>query len=244
MKRCRWCRSELSLDCRNDTLSCGRKCRQAAFRLRRARATTEAVGSPLTFAYADPPYPGRAKRYYRDEEVDHRALIAQLQELAPAGWALSTAEDSLRALLPLCPPPPLSRVCAWVKPIGPCPRTYGLHGCWEPLIVVGGRRRRPGKRNWLRAQPARGGGSLPGRKPQAFCLWLFECLGMQPGDTLLDLFPGTGIVGRSWALLSSRSSATDGGEVSPGAPGDASPRPGALHVAGGLHEQLAFGEVR
>ena len=92
-------------------------------------------------------------------------------------------------------------MCAWVKPIGACPNTLGIHNTWEPVIVVPGRRERPGVRDWLSAQPARGGGTLPGRKPVAFCAWLFRCLGMRTGDELHDLFPGTGIVGRSWREL-------------------------------------------
>ncbi len=164
----------------------------------------------LVFAYADPPYPGRARKYYGKEasyggEVDHRELIASLTAAGYAGWALSTAADALRAVLPLCPPE--ARVCAWVKPIGAAPRTYGLHNTWEPLIVVPGRRLRPGRRDWLSAQPARGGGALPGRKPIAFCAWLFDSLGMLPGDELVDLFPGTGVVGRAWAEASGYASA-------------------------------------
>ena len=156
----------------------------------------------MRFAYADPPYPGRARRLYGCDEVDHARLIAFLLERFPDGWALSTAEDALRDLLPLCPPPPLTHVCPWVKPIAPSSRTHGLHTCWEPLIVVGGRRRPPGRRDWLRAQPARFGGTLVGRKPLAFCAWLFDCLGAVAGDELVDLFPGTGIVGRAWAQVS------------------------------------------
>ena len=154
----------------------------------------------MRFAYADPPYPGRAKRYYQMPEVNHRLLIAHLEEIAPDGWALSTAADALREVLPLCPEG--ARVCAWVKPIGACPLTHGLHNTWEPLVVVRGRQVRPGKRDWLQAQPARGGGELPGRKPLAFCAWLWSCLGAAPGDALIDVFPGTGIVGRAWAELS------------------------------------------
>jgi len=161
----------------------------------------------MRFAYADPPYPGLSLKYYRNAEVDHAALVASLTAGGYDGWALSTAARSLRDVLPLCPPE--ARVCAWVKPIGVCPRTFGLHNVWEPLIVVGGRQRRPGKRDWLRAQPARRGGELPGRKPIAFCAWLFECLGMVPGDSLDDLFPGSGVVGRAWVEMSRRSSATD-----------------------------------
>jgi hypothetical protein len=67
---------------------------------------------------------------------------------------------------------------------------------------------RSGKRDWLRAMPARGEGTLPGRKPIAFCAWLFDLLGMRPGDTLVDMFPGTGMVGRAWTELSSGAGAT------------------------------------
>lgn len=191
---------------------CSRKCRQSAFRLRRRSSRSDGpFASPGAFRYADPPYPGTSSKYYRDEptfggEVDFPALIASLAAAhdsgACLGWALSTSARSLRDLLPLCQPE--ARVCAWVKPIGVSSRTYGLHNTWEPLIVVVGRHRRPGKRDWLRAMPARGEGTLAGRKPIAFCAWLFDLLGMLPGDTLIDMFPGTGIVARAWAELSSR----------------------------------------
>jgi hypothetical protein len=169
----------------------------------------------MRFAYADPPYPGLSSKYYRQQptfagEVDHAALLSSLEGrrlLSPLqprhldGWALSTSARALRDILPLCPPE--HRVCPWVKPHQPSPRTYGLHNCWEAVIVVGGRGERPGKRDWLSALPARNGGTLPGRKPIAFCAWLFSLLGMRPGDELDDLFPGTGVVGRAWGELSS-----------------------------------------
>ncbi len=165
---------------------CSRRCRQAAFRLRRRRdpAATEGAPPGLRFCYADPPYPGLAQKRYGQEpdfagEVDHPALIASLLQGGYAGWALSTSAAALRDVLPLCPPG--VRVCPWVKPIGI---------------------------DWLRAQPARGWGTLMGRKPVAFCAWLFDLLGMVPGDELVDLFPGTGAVGRAWRELSSRSVAT------------------------------------
>jgi hypothetical protein len=95
-----------------------------------------------------------------------------------------------------------------VKPIGVARTTLGMHNTWEPLIVVPGRELQPGFRDWLAAQPARLGGELKGRKPIAFCAWLFRCLGLVAGDELVDLFPGTGIVGRAWRELS-RSSTSD-----------------------------------
>ncbi|MGZ4619815.1 MAG: hypothetical protein ACXV3F_14155 [Frankiaceae bacterium] len=45
--------------------------------------------------------------------------------------------------------------------------------------------------------------TLPGRvigaKPAAVCRWIFTLLGAGPGDTLDDLFPGSGAVSRAWA---------------------------------------------
>lgn len=213
---------------------CSRRCRQFAFRLRRRRATDVANEQPMRFAYADPPYPGCARKYYGREEtyageVDHAALIAQLEAGDYDGWALSTSAKALRDVLPLCPPE--ERVCPWVKPIGAAPLTYGPHNTWEPLIVVRGRKLRPGFRDWLSAHPARSGGTLPGRKPIAFAAFLFQQLGMLPGDELIDLFPGTGMIARAWAEVcrgnpsararSDKSSAKPGCDVSLGARADA-----------------------
>ena len=223
---CRWCSAPIT-DPR--ATYCSTRCRQTVFRLRRRAALDDASSAPggLRFAYADPPYPGLARKYYGREatfggEVDHRALIASLEASGYAGWALSTSSRALRDVLPLCPPG--ARVCAWVKPIGVPSTTRGPHSAWEPVIVVRGRGRRHGVRDWLSAQPARGGGELMGRKPLAFCAWLFELLGMVPGDELVDVFPGTGIVGRAWAELSSGprgdASPTQSANASLGAVGD------------------------
>ena len=40
---------------------------------------------------------------------------------------------------------------------------------------------------------------MTGTKPAAFCRWVFALLGAAPGDSLDDLFPGSGAVGRAWA---------------------------------------------
>lgn len=195
---CAWCQAKELTDPR--ARFCCQKCRQAAFRLRSRRQTEAQESRPMRMCYADPPYPGLAKKYYGKEEsfggeVDHVALVASLRYQYD-GWALSTSSKALRDVLPLCPPE--ARVCAWYKPVGAAPATRGLHGIWEPVIVVPGRHLRPGVPDALRAHAARGGGTLPGRKPLAFVAWLFDCLGLLPGDELTDLFPGTGIVGRAW----------------------------------------------
>jgi len=48
-----------------------------------------------------------------------------------------------------------------------------------------------------------------GTKSAAVCRWIFDLLGAAPGDTLDDLFPGSGAVGRAWAVY------TRQGEPSP-----------------------------
>lgn len=202
-RTCRWC-GALLFDPR--ALACSKRCRQTAWRAKRRGELLATADRPIRVAYADPPYPRRAARYYRHEvtfagEVDHAALIARLVDEYPDGWALSTAEDALRELLPLCPEG--THVCSWTKPHGAAPLTAGLHNCWEPLLVYRGRQIPPGVRDHLSALPARGGGDLPGRKPLAFCCWMFRCLGLRAGDTLDDLFPGTGIVARTWSVVSS-----------------------------------------
>lgn len=199
---CGWCSRQL-IATTSKARFCSQVCRQWAFRIRRRHQVSTHNAKPLKIAYADPPYPGMSARFYKGQssyagEVDHAALISSLVDRFD-GWALSTGAYALRDILPLCPPQ--ARICAWVKPIGAFPKTYGLHNTWEPLIVVPGRALRPGKRDWLAAQPARNGGELPGRKPLAFCGWLFDCLGMLPGDHFEDLFPGSGIVGRAWAEI-------------------------------------------
>jgi hypothetical protein len=206
---CGWCRGMFPARARRDSVYCSKKCRQTAWRLRLHGIPLDARHRAIRVAYADPPYPGLARRYYRSPEVDHVELVARLCRDYPDGWALSTGAYALRELLPLCPAG--ARVCAWVKPHAPHPHTNGVHNCWEPVIVVGGRQEPPGVRDWLSALPARSGGDLPGRKPIAFCAWLFGLLGLRRGDELADLFPGTGVVSRAWSEVSRRSSETSSG---------------------------------
>lgn len=195
---CHWCKKEMSPKPRRDKTFCSRKCRQAAFRIRRRYAIDLQYGEPKVMAYADPPFPGKAYLYKNEPEyegeVDHVELIARLRTYD--GWALSTSSKALRDVLPLCPDE--ARVCSWGKPIGVHPKTRGLHSRWEALIVVEGRKLQPGVPDWLSAQPARYGGNLIGRKPIAFVTWMFRCLGLCHGDTLIDFYPGTGIVSAAW----------------------------------------------
>lgn len=160
----------------------------------------------MCFAYADPPYPGKAFYYPERLECDHADLIRRLTSGFPDGWALSTSAEALPGVLALCPAG--VRVLAWFRrPRG------GV--AWEPVILSGGRRasRRDGLRDALiykgryNAFP----GAMVGMKPPQFSEWVFRHLGARAGDSLDDLFPGSGAVSLAWARYAgnpSRGSAT------------------------------------
>lgn len=157
----------------------------------------------MRFAYADPPYIGQARAHYADQpkcaEVNHPLLVQHLVDDFPDGWALSCSSPTLRLILPMCPED--VRVMAWVKPFAVFKPNVNPAYAWEPVIVRGGRglgRDVPTVRDWVSANITLRKG-LAGAKPREFCFWLFEVLGMQPGDELADLFPGTGAVSESWA---------------------------------------------
>lgn len=171
------------------------------------------AAEPITVAYADPPYLGQARHYLKDHPEaalwnlpeTHRRLIEQVAEEYPDGWALSCSSPSLRVLLPMCPND--VRIGAWVKPFHALKRGVRPSYGWEPVIYRGGRNRnhppppKGGKattpRDWVSANITLRKG-LTGAKPPAFCTWLFDLLGLRPGDKFVDLFPGTGGVSAAW----------------------------------------------
>ncbi len=204
--RCLWCRELLGATAlAKGALYCSKRCRQTAWRSRKV-TELERAARQLRVAYADPPYPGTARKYYSDQpnyagEVDHARLLSLLQDFD--GWALSTSQKALPYVLRLISANLPVRIAPWVKPIGCSRMTRGPHNTWEAVVYVPARLVRPGVRDWLSTHPARGGGTLSGRKPLAFCRWLLvQLLGMRPGDQLADLFPGTGVVSNVWAQLS------------------------------------------
>jgi hypothetical protein len=172
----------------------------------------------MRVAIADPPYIGWSG-YYRthpdyDGEVDHEALILRLVDEFPDGWALCCSSPSLRLLLPLCPDD--VRVLAWVKPFASFKPSVNPAYAWEPVILRGGhclayRQGGTTVRDWL-SEPMSMRKGLVGVKPERFSFWLFEVLGLRPGDELVDLFPGTGAIGRAWVqwqrIVAERESAT------------------------------------
>jgi hypothetical protein len=176
-------------------------------------------------AYADPVYLGCGRLYPEhpesrawDDPETHRALIARLVADYPDGWALSLSSTSLHTILPMCPAD--VRIAAWVKTF--CAFKRGVRPCysWEPVIFRGGRNPphtphppppRGGKQTtpkdhlldgWPDAsdalpEPITLRKGLTGAKPARFCSWVLDLLGARAGDTIDDLFPGTGAMGRA-----------------------------------------------
>ncbi len=158
-------------------------------------------------AYADPPYPGQAERLYREHadyagEVDHAELIADLLARYPDGWALSTSVVSLPAVLRLCPERVL--VCCWLKRATSPPMGDNRMYSWEPVILCDTPNPRTPTRIHCEVNAdqytfrAKRDGYVVGAKPRGFCYWLFDAMGLGPGDELVDLFPGSGAVGEAW----------------------------------------------
>ena len=201
---CTWCHTSLRASAvRHHATTCSKLCRQRLWRFHVTPGPPAASDTPMHFAYADPPYPGRANLYPEKQEVDHASLIRSLRDTYPDGWALSTSANALSAILPLCPPG--TRVCAWLKKVRPHKHARTLT-TWEPLLVAGGRKRRLQPTMATRdALIARGRfnahpNAMVGMKPPAYATWLFSLLGATRGDILDDLFPGSGAITRAWKL--------------------------------------------
>lgn len=181
----------------------------------------------LKLAIADPPYPPRlctknylrprASRWYGstfvasddqvadvhpdaaewDNAATHRALLERLMDEYD-GWAIATAPDGLEAYAPL---PPGARIMAWFKRSGQ-PGGHRIHSLWEPVIAYPpiGRRDNRGRGcvpDVLIATPPQNG--FRGAKPSEWVAWVLDALGYVEGDTVDDLFPGSGAVASALA---------------------------------------------
>lgn len=179
----------------------------------------------MIFAFADPPYLGCCGLYGHHHEAPYgcwddvdtyRHLLFDLATLYDDGWALCASSPSLQQLLSLMSSD--IRIASWVKTFSAFKKGVRPAYAWEPVIWRGGRNPVNG---FPHAPPEKGGKQntpkdfhethmvveglacpitlkkgLTGAKPEAFCEWVLDLLNVQPGDTVIDLFPGTGIMGR------------------------------------------------
>lgn len=161
----------------------------------------------MKFAYADPPYLGLAARFYGDPTYDdpaaHAALIRRLTVEYADGWVLSLHVPSLQTLLPMCPAG--VRVGAWVKPFASFKKGVNPAFAWEPVIFHGGRKYEltdQTERDWHSESITLRRG-FRGAKPLGFAQWVLRLLNVRTdlGDTIDDLFPGSGGVREAWQQL-------------------------------------------
>lgn len=154
----------------------------------------------MRFAYADPPYYQQGKKHYGklhddaakwDDQQAHIDLIDQLIDQYPDGWAMSCNPANLHFLLR-----PGIRVAVWCKTFHQI-RPTTVQYAYEPVLFMGGRKdnkRQPMVRDWLTSSIAMKKG-LVGAKPDVFNNWVLDLLNFEFGDTLDDLFPGSGGMG-------------------------------------------------
>jgi len=154
----------------------------------------------MKFAYADPPYLGLAKKFYKDLHPDaadydkkekHIELVEKLMDEFPDGWALSLHAPSLHFYATIIPKK--ARICAWTKTVHQLWWDKAVQYGWEPVILYGGRKehfRRPMVRDWMSCPRAQRKG-LRGSKPDKFNDWILDLLNYKIGDEMVDLFPGT-----------------------------------------------------
>jgi hypothetical protein len=174
----------------------------------------------LRLAIADPPYLGRAKRWYgvggcgngygvgqADQHPDadywdtpqaHQNLVCQLENDFD-GWAIAMSVHSLSTYLKIVETDSRNgiRVCVWHKPSAV---TSGnrITNSWEPVLVKVPKTRKGWKSEAARmtdvlsANPLRS--NFIGAKPPEWTNWVLDLLGYQNGDEVIDLFLGSGAV--------------------------------------------------
>jgi hypothetical protein len=178
------------------------------------------VGSPMKLCIADPPYLGRAVRWYGqggcgdgygkgqadnhpdaalwDDPASHIELINNLQSNFD-GWVIALSVHSLSTYLSVIETNSRNgiRIGVWYKPsASPSGSRIGNH--WEPVIVKVPNQRKGRTKHLMNTQdvlianPNRKG--FVGSKPVEWTHWVLDLMGYQTGDEVIDLFSGSGSV--------------------------------------------------
>lgn len=164
----------------------------------------------MRLAYADPPYLGGCVLYGHEHGDDGKcwdeprtvfSLIQRLKEYD--GWVLHASSPSLALILGDFQYLGIHdyRVMPWVKPFAAFKANVPVAYAWEPVIVKAARKPEVTGRMTMRDYISEGitleRGTI-GAKPERVCMWAFEVMGADPDDELVDLYPGSGAVGRAW----------------------------------------------
>lgn len=170
----------------------------------------------MRLAIADPPYLGRAQRWYHaegggrgygvgvadhhedahewDDPARHELLVRQL-DYAYDGWAIAASPATFALYMQVRPD---ARVLIWWRENAQ-PSGSRVKPEWEPVLVhiPEGRRGRqsgPTVPDVLRCGVQNRTG-FAGAKPHRWTRWVLDVLGYDPEtDTVDDLFPGSGAV--------------------------------------------------
>lgn len=173
----------------------------------------------MKLAIADPPYLGRAVRWYGpngrgkgkgkgradehpeaylwDKPETHKNLVTELNENYD-GWAIAMSAHNLSTYLSVIETESENgiRVCVWHKP-NPIPSGSRIFNVWEPVIVKipEGRKGRSGgvSTKDLITIPHKASG-FAGAKPMEWTRWVLDLMGYREGDEIYDLFNGSGAV--------------------------------------------------
>jgi hypothetical protein len=173
----------------------------------------------MKLAIADPPYLGRAHRWYGiggrakgrgkgradehpeaylwDKPETHINLALQLVENYD-GFAIACTSHSLSTYLSVIPTHSENgiRILSWIKPAS-LPSGSRITQSWEPVIVKVPKERKgrgKGKQmvDYLVCAAPRNG--FAGSKPVAWTNWVLDAMGYKDGDIVEDLFAGSGAV--------------------------------------------------
>jgi hypothetical protein len=174
----------------------------------------------MKLCIADPPYLGRAVRWYGengcgdgygknqadnhpdahlwDKRETHQNLVKQLENEFD-GWAIAMSVHSLSTYLEIVETDSRNgiRVCVWYKPSAV---TSGnrITNNWEPVLIRVPQTRKgwlsncPRVSDVLIANSPRKG--FRGAKPIEWTHWILDLLGYCDDDQIVDLFPGSGAV--------------------------------------------------
>jgi hypothetical protein len=180
----------------------------------------------MKLCIADPPYLGRAVRWYGaggcgngkgegqadnhpeahlwDKPETHQGLVKELNANYD-GWAIAMSVHSLSTYLSIVETDSRNgiRVAVWHKPSA-FPSGSRISNNWEPVLVKvpSGRKGRTdglqGVSDVLTCLPRRS--NFVGAKPSEWTQWVLSLMGYQDGDDVTDYFFGSGAVTSAMSL--------------------------------------------